>query len=356
MAARRRQEFHALPVDRIDELCDDAVAVTFGVPPGLRDQFQFAPGQSVTMRRIIDGVEHRRCYSICSPAGSAPRVGVRRVGGGLFSSWLVGQVRVGDKIDVQPPTGRFVADPASGGRHVCVAAGSGITPVLSIASSVLAHPASSVTLIFGNRRAGSVMFAEDIADLKDCFGARFEVMHVLSREPRDVDLFSGRLDAERLRRILSSLVPVAEVDHFWLCGPHGLVTGAEQVLGELGVAQDRIHHELFYVEDTPPPAARHEDAGPTGPSSQVTLILDGRATTLALPRDEAVLDAAVRHRRDLPFACKGGVCGTCRAKVTAGTVDLRRNYALEADELADGFVLTCQSYPATDRVTLDFDT
>lgn len=347
--------FHALRVARVDDLCDDAVAVTFAVPRDLEDEFAFAPGQSLTLRRVVDGVDHRRSYSICSATGSPLRVGVRRVANGLFSSWLVDTVRVGDAVDVQPPVGSFVADPAAGGRHVGIAAGSGITPVLSIAASVLANPATAVTLLYGNRRTQSVMFAEEIADLKDRYGPRLDVIHVMSREPRDVELFTGRLDAERLRLILGSLVPTADVDHFWLCGPHGLVTDAQQVLGEFGVGRRRIHHELFYVEEAPPSPHRHDEPLRLGPRSRVDVIQDGRVTTLDLPRTEPILESALLHRADLPFACKGGVCGTCRARVTNGVVDLRRNYALEADELAAGFVLTCQSFPITDDVTIDFD-
>uniref|UniRef100_UPI0005947AFB 2Fe-2S iron-sulfur cluster-binding protein n=1 Tax=Nocardia tenerifensis TaxID=228006 RepID=UPI0005947AFB len=300
-------------------------------------------------------VEHRHSYSICAPAGSPPRVGVREVSDGLFSSWLVHQVRAGDEIEVQGPTGTFVADPARGGRHVLIAAGSGITPMLSIASSMLANPAAEVVLLYGNRRTRSVMFAEEIADLKDRFGPRLHLIHVLSREPREVELFSGRLDARRLREILCAVVPVAEIDHFWLCGPHGMITDAQGVLAALGIDRSRIHHELFYVGDVPPPPERHREPGVTGPTSEVTLTLDGRSVTGAIPRDESVLDSGSRMRSDLPFACKGGVCGTCRAVVTRGEVELRRNYALDESEVAAGFVLTCQSFPLSDTLQVDFD-
>ncbi len=350
-----RSTFHSLRVAAVDRLCDDAVAVTFDVPVDLADAYDFRAGQSLTLRRRIEGREERRSYSICAPAGSPPRVGVREVPGGLFSRWLVHEVEVGDVVDVSTPTGRFTPEPGTGGRHVLVAAGSGITPVLSIAATVLAEPGSHVTLLYGNRRTSSVMFAEELADLKDTYGARFDLMHVLSREPREVELFSGRLDAERLRRILSLLVPVQAVDLFWLCGPYDLVTGAQRVLAELGVEERRVRTELFYVDELPPPPVRHEDPGLEGPSSEVTVVLDGRSTTLTLPRTAPVLDSAQRSRSDLPFACKGGVCGTCRARVTAGEVDMRRNYALEPDEVEAGFVLTCQSVPVTDTVTVDYD-
>jgi len=346
--------FHTLTVAKVERLCDDAAAVTFDVPDDLRADYDFAAGQSLTLRRRIGGVEERRSYSICAPVGEQPRVGVREVPDGLFSRWLVRDVRPGTRIDVQTPSGRFRADPAAGGRHLCIAAGSGITPTLSIAASVLAgHPDAHVTLLYGNRRAGTVMFAEELADLKDRYGPRFELVHVLSREPRDVELFSGRLDGERLRRLLAALVPLDAVDHVWLCGPYPMVEDARAVLAELGVPAAKVHRELFFVDEPPPPPVRREAA--SGDTSQVTLTIDGRTSTAPLPKDMPILDGAQTIRADLPFACKGGVCGTCRALVRAGQVDMRRNYALEEKETAQGFVLTCQSYPVSDAVTVDYD-
>jgi ring-1,2-phenylacetyl-CoA epoxidase subunit PaaE len=339
----------------VERLCDDAAAVTFDVPDHLHDEFRFRPGQFLTLRRTIDGVDQRRSYSICAPEGRPPRVGVREVTDGLFSRWLVRDVAPGDYVEVQPPSGTFVADSASGGRHLLVGAGSGITPLLSIAASVLANPDSEVTLLYGNRRTRSVMFADELADLKDSYGSRFSVIHVLSREPRDVELFTGRLDATRLRDIITAFVAVDDIDHTWVCGPHAMVGDTVTVLTEFGMDPARIHRELFYVGDTPPPPDTHREPGAIGPTSQVTVTLDGRSTTAPFPRDRTILDGAEQVRSDLPFACKGGVCGTCRAKVTTGVADMRRNYALEDSEIAAGFVLTCQSYPASDTLTVDFD-
>ena len=352
--ASGRGTFHPLRVARVDRLCEDAAAVTFDVPDDLAEDFRFTAGQSLTLRRHVGDREERRQYSICAAVGAAPRVGVRVVPDGMFSTWLVDEVRAGDEIEVQAPSGTFGPDPDLGGRHVLIAAGSGITPVLSIASSLLANPDAEVTLVYGNRRAGTVMFSDEVADLKDRFPARFEVIHVLSREPRDVELFSGRLDADRMRRILTALVPLKSVDGFWLCGPFEMIEEARDLLGDLGVAPEKVHRELFFV-DVPPPPVAHTEAGVEGPSSQVTLTLDGRTTELSLPRDRPVLDSAQEARADLPYACKGGVCGTCRAKVVGGEVHMRRNYALEDDELADGYVLTCQSLPVTDELALDYD-
>ena len=353
--ATRGGDFHQLRVARVDRLCEDAAAVTFDVPDDLAEVFRFSPGQSLTLRRRVDDREERRQYSICAEVGASPRVGVRVVPDGLFSTWLVDEVRAGDEIEVQTPSGTFGPDPDLGGHHVLIAAGSGITPVLSIASSLLANPEAEVTLIYGNRRASTVMFSDEVADLKDRYPARFEVVHVLSREPRDVELFTGRLDAERLRRILTALVPVADVDGFWLCGPFDMIEPARDLLHDLDVAPDKVHRELFFVDDVPPPPVEHAEAEVVGPSTRVMLTLDGRTTELSLPRDRPVLDSAQEARADLPYACKGGVCGTCRAKVVGGEVTMRRNYALEDDELAAGYVLTCQSLPVSDELALDYD-
>ena len=351
---RVRREFHELAVARVDRLCDDAVAVTFDVPPDLADEYAFQPGQSLTLRRMIGGRDERRSYSICAPAGSPPRIGVREVPGGALSGWLVREVRPGDRIDVQPPSGSFTADLSLPGRHVLIAAGSGITPVLSIAASALADGRSDATVLYGNRRADSVMFADEIADLKDSYPVRLQLVHVLSREPQEVELFSGRLDAARLRQLLPALCDVPDVDHWWLCGPYGMVTDAMAVLAELGVPAERVHRELFYVEETPPAQEHHEEQ-PLAGGCEVTIVLDGRQTTTTIPADTPVLDGAQLARPDLPFACKGGVCGTCRARVLSGEVVMRRNFALEQAEIDAGFVLTCQSLPVSETLTVDYD-
>ncbi|WP_370947509.1 1,2-phenylacetyl-CoA epoxidase subunit PaaE [Amycolatopsis sp. cg5] len=347
--------FRTLTVAGVERLCDDAVAVTFDVPPDFDAEYRFLPGQSLTLRRVVDGRDERRSYSICAPAGARPRVGVREVPGGLFSSWLVNEVKPGDEIEVAAPTGKFTPDLDTAAHHVLIAAGSGITPVLSIASSLLANPDITVTVLYGNRRTDTVMFADELADLKDRHPSRLELVHVLSREPREAELFTGRLDADKLRKIFGFLVPVEDVAHWWLCGPFEMVTGAQGLLTELGVPEERVHQELFYVDDLPPEPVHHADPEVVGAASEVTLVLDGRATTMTLSRDTSVLDGAQRFRPDLPFACKGGVCGTCRAKVTAGKVDMRRNFALEKAEVEAGFVLTCQSLPVSDTLTVDFD-
>lgn len=346
-----RGGFHPLRIADVERLCDDAVAVTFDVPDDLRPAFAFRPGQFLTLRRD----DERRSYSICAPAGAAPRIGVRRVDTGMFSEWLVDRLAPGDVVEVAPPAGSFTPDIEPGSHHGLIAAGSGITPVLSIAASVLAaHPDTRVTLLYGNRRTDTVMFTEELADLKNAHGPRLHLLHVLSREPMEAEIFTGRLDADKLRTLLGALVDVDGVDHWWLCGPLGMTEAAVEVLTGFGVPRKKVHRELFYVDEPPPSPHRPEEVV-AGETSEVTVVLNSRSTTLTLPRSESVLDAAQKVRGDLPFACKGGVCGTCRARVTDGEVTMRRNFALEEDEVAAGFVLTCQTRPVSDAVTVDFD-
>ncbi|MFF7634919.1 1,2-phenylacetyl-CoA epoxidase subunit PaaE [Kitasatospora sp. NPDC008050] len=353
--APRRAQFHPLRIAALERLCDDAVAVTFEVPAELGEEYVFQAGQTLTLRQLGDGGDERRSYSICSPVGGPLRIAVREVPGGLFSEQLVRRAAPGDTVEVLPPAGAFTADLDSPARHVLLAAGSGITPMVSIAGTVLAaHPESTVTLLYGNRRSDTVMFADELADLKDRYLERFELVHVLSREARDAELLSGRLDAERVRALLSALVDVPAVGHWWLCGPFQMVAEARALLAGLGVAPGTVHQELFHAEDEPISERAEEELGAEG-TSEVTVVLDGRRSTLRLPRDRSVLDGAQHSRPDLPFACKGGVCGTCRAQVTEGEVTMRRNFALEEKELAAGYVLTCQARPVTDKVTVDYD-
>lgn len=356
LASRRAaRQFYRLRVADVEPLCADAVAVRFAVPSHLAETFAHQPGQSMTLRRFVDGREERRDYSICAPFGAAPRVGVRLVPGGALSSWLVSELKPGTEVEVQPPSGRFTPDLEVAARHVLLAAGSGITPTLSIAASLLRHTDSRVTLVYGNRRSDTVMFADELCDLKDRYPERLELLHVLSREPRESDLLSGRLDGAKLDRLLQTLIEPSGVAHWWLCGPYEMVTAAQHTLEGHGVPAARVHRELFYVGHAPPPPVRHVETAASGPSAEVTVELDGRTTTHTLPRDVPILDAAQRYRSDLPFACKGGVCGTCRVLVRHGEVRMRRNFALEADELAAGFALSCQSLPVTDQVTVDYD-
>jgi ring-1,2-phenylacetyl-CoA epoxidase subunit PaaE len=358
---RRRPTFHELRVTDVDRLTDDAVAVTFAVPDELREAFAFEAGQHLTVRRLTGGEDVRRSYSICStPAELARtgrlRIGVKQVSGGAFSTYAQ-TLREGQTVEVLPPLGHFTTgfDPTRARHYAAIAAGSGITPVLSLVATALdTEPDSRFTLVYGNRYARSVMFAEELADLKDRYPARLHVIHVLSREPQDAELLSGRIDADRLDRLLDSLLPADGVDEWFLCGPYGMVIDAKTVLGAKGVPDEKIRTELFHVEDAPVERRERADED-DGKGAEVTILLDGRASTFTMRRDERVLDAALRVRGELPYACKGGVCSTCRAKVVDGEVTMARNFALEPDELAAGYVLTCQSSPVTDRVKIDYD-
>jgi ring-1,2-phenylacetyl-CoA epoxidase subunit PaaE len=346
-----RAVFHPLVVKDVEPLTDDSAAITFTVPDDLAEEFAFAAGQSLTIRRG----DERRSYSICAPVGAPPRIGVREVAGGAVSGWLTHEVKAGDIVEALPPSGTFTPDLTVAADHVLIAAGSGITPMVSIAASVLAaDDKSTVTLLYGNRRSATVMFADEVADLKDAHPVRMRIIHVLSREPQEVELFSGRLDRDRLAKLLPATVDVAAVDHWWLCGPLGMTTDAAGALAALGVDAGRIHRELFWVGEDPPDEVVHSEDPPVDGAS-VTVSLDGRSSTFVLPAGMAILDGAQRVRPDLPFACKGGVCGTCRARVTVGEAVMRRNYALEAREVAAGYILTCQALPRSAEVEVDYD-
>jgi ring-1,2-phenylacetyl-CoA epoxidase subunit PaaE len=358
----RRAAFHPLRVAAVEHLTADSIAVTFDVPEELADAYRFTAGQHLTIRSDHGGIGVRRSYSIASPAPDGPlRIGVKRLPGGAFSSWAVESLGPGDVLDVMTPAGTFgvEAEPERARHHVAVAVGSGITPVLSVLATVLAEePDSRATLLFGNRTTADVMFLEDLEDLKNRHAARFQVLHTLSREPQEVPLRAGRLDAAKLASILDALVPTDDVDAWFLCGPQALVEEWRAVLLARDVAPEAIHRELFHAG--PGPAYVPGGAGapadvPVGGVHRVAFTLDGRSSEVLVTAGEAVLDGVLRVRADAPFACRGGVCGTCRARLTAGEVAMTENYALEADELGAGYVLTCQARPLTEAVTVDYD-
>ncbi|GAA3722667.1 2Fe-2S iron-sulfur cluster-binding protein [Streptomyces tremellae] len=345
--------FHTLRVAAVERLTDDAVALTFEVPPALRERFLHAPGQHVALRRRDpDGREVRRTYSVCAPAGGALRVGVRLVEGGAFSPYAFKELAAGDTVDVMEPAGRFVLEPRPG-RFAAVVGGSGITPVLSMAATLLARePEARFCLVRSDRTVASAMFLDEVADLKDRYPDRFQLVPVVSREEQRAGLPAGRLDRRRLAALLPSILPVADVAGWFLCGPLGLVTGADRALRDLGVDRSRIHQEIFYVDEAtapaPPPAA------PVAGSS-LTATLAGRSGTWPVRGGEPLLETVLRARADAPYACRGGVCGTCRAFLVSGEVTMDRNFALEPEETDAGHVLACQSHAATPEVELDFD-
>ncbi|MEU2374544.1 2Fe-2S iron-sulfur cluster-binding protein [Streptomyces misionensis] len=350
--------FHPLQVAAVDRLTDDSVALTLTVPPELRAEYRHAPGQHLALRRRVDGTEVRRTYSICSPAPAPDtegpdrlRVGVRLVEGGAFSTYALKEIGIGDELEVMTPAGRFTLDPAPG-LYAAIVGGSGITPVLSIVSTLLARePEARFCLIRGDRTAASTMFLEEVADLKDRYPQRLQLVTVLSREEQQAGLPSGRLDEGRLTELLPRLVPLGEVAGWFLCGPYGLVQGAERALRGLGVDRARIHEEIFHVDSDPAASG----TAPAAAHSTVTARLDGRGGTWPVQEGESLLETVLRNRPDAPYACKGGVCGTCRAFLVSGEVRMDRNFALEQEETDAGYVLACQSHPLTEQVELDFD-
>ena len=356
-----RPQFHTVRVSAIDRLTTDAVAITFAVPDDLAGEYAFSPGQHVTVRCTAAGDDGRRTYSLCSVPGVV-RIGVKQIPGGVFSTYALGGLRIGEDVEVMTPTGRFTTEvDASRPRHrAAIVAGSGITPVLSIAASTLrAEPASRFTLIYGNRSVEAVMFLDELADLKDRFPDRLAVFHVLSREVRDSALLTGRLDRAKLDELLEAAVMPSTVDEWFVCGPAPMIDAARAALREHDVDEAAVHVELFHLA-TPTRAADTQRAvveTVTGQraSASVTITLAGRSTTLAVPLGRDVLHEVMRVRPDVPYGCTNGMCGTCRAKVVEGRVEMDHCYALDQGELDAGFVLTCQAQPRSDVVVLDYD-
>jgi len=352
--------FHTLTVAQVRQETSDAVSVVFAVPADLAGDYAFAPGQYLTLRRTIDGEDMRRSYSICAgPDENELRIAVKRVPGGPFSTWATTELRAGDTVEVMTPTGRFGAHAGQGRVYAGFAAGSGITPILSILRSVLAQRSDSrFFLFYGNRTSNDMLFREALEELKDRYLGRLSVFHVLSQEQQDVPVLTGRLDPARVRLLLTHIVPASMVDHAFVCGPEGMSEGVAVTLRDLGLPDDRIHVERFVSTLSGRPAARRPVAPtPEGeaPHCIATVILDGKRTDVPVAEGEAVLDAALRAGLDLPYACKGGMCCTCRARLVEGAATMAVNYSLEKWEMDAGFVLTCQSHPTTPRVVLDYD-
>ncbi|NUP75754.1 MAG: phenylacetate-CoA oxygenase/reductase subunit PaaK [Sinomonas sp.] len=390
-STRRRASFHTLEVSEVRRLTNDAIEVTFAVPPALADEYDYIPGQYVALRAHLpegaaEGAEGgpvkeiRRSYSICAvprrfdDGSSEIRVAIKKDLGGLFSTWANEQLAAGDSLDVMSPAGAFISkhkmtdlnDPTTIDTErehtfVAVAAGSGITPVLAIAKTVLAANQNvRFDLIYANKAAMDVMFVEELADLKDKYPARFALHHVLSREQRISPLLSGRVDAEKLTTLLGTVIHADDVDEWFLCGPFELVQLVRDTLSARGVEPERVRFELF---TTGTPTNLEGNIGrpvvedDSGKSFDIEFRLDGLSGKVKSPvsANETILNAALRVRPDVPFACAGGVCGTCRAKLVTGTVEMTENYALEPEEIERGYVLTCQSHPTSDAVSVDFD-
>ncbi|BEP63189.1 phenylacetate-CoA oxygenase/reductase subunit PaaK [Variovorax sp. V213] len=358
--------FHPLRVKAVEPDTPEAVVVSFEVPPELREVFGFTQGQYLTLRRDIDGQDLRRSYSICAGLDDGElRVGVRKVRDGVFSNWINAHLRPGDTVQVMAPQGRFFVpiEPAAARHHVGIAGGSGITPILSIMKTVLARePRSRFTLIYGNRQLQSTMFKEEIEDLKNRYMTRLELQHVFSDEHTDSPLGFGVMNREKIGEFLNTLVPAASIDHVYICGPFQMNDEAEAALLAAGVPEERIHIERFGV--ALPSAALtgevgavvHEALPGDAKQARITIVRDGLQREITFTEGQpSILDAASAAGLEVPFSCTSGVCGTCRAKLVEGEVRMERNFALDKNEVAAGFVLTCQAHPLTERVILSFD-
>ncbi len=351
--------FHRLTIHDLRRETPGAVSIAFDVPPELSDDYAFAPGQYLTLRAHMDGEEVRRSYSICSgPDDDELRVAIKKIDGGAFSGWAAEELKAGDAIDVMTPTGRFGVAPApdEARTYVGFAAGSGITPIISIVRGVLARePLSRFFLFYGNRTTQDMLFREALEELKDRYIGRFSLFHVLSQEEQDIPILHGRLDRAKVEVLLRAMVPAAHVDHVFVCGPAAMSEEIEATCRDSGIAPERIHVERFVSElgGKPRPKAKVVEGAP--PKAMAALIVDGKRREVPVAEGEAILDAALRAGMDLPFACKGGMCSTCRAKVVEGETRMDVNYSLEPWELEAGFVLTCQAHPLTPRVVVDYD-
>jgi ring-1,2-phenylacetyl-CoA epoxidase subunit PaaE len=339
----------------------DAVSVAFAVPPELAAAYRFQPGQHLTLRRELAGAECRRSYSICTaPRDRELRVAVKKVDGGAFSTWINEHVQPGEQIEVMTPQGRFGAMPGSpAGTYLAIAAGSGITPVMSLARTLLAEQADTrFTLIYGNRDSQSIIFKDALDDLKDRYLDRFTVQHVLSREQQELPLLNGRIDGNKIEALIHAIGAPDAVDHVFLCGPGGMIEESRASLTRLGVPPGRIHVEYFSADGAPVeprPAARNALADGVAAIATAQLTLQGVVHVVSMREGETIVDAGLRHGLDMPYSCRGGMCCTCRAMLREGEVEMAQNYSLEPWELDAGYVLTCQSHPKTPRLAVDYD-
>jgi len=360
-------KFHDLPVSNITPEAAGAVAIALKVPEELRSSFNFKAGQFLTLRATIDGNDVRRSYSISSSQNSYARngtleVGIRPVQGGVFSNWAATQLKVGDVLRVMPADGRFIVQRPRAIHRVGFAAGSGITPILSILASTLEEQAESkFTLVYGNRRMDSVMFNEALQDLKDRYPNRLTLIHVLSRQAQEVPLLEGRIDEAKVKEIVNSLLPATSMDEVFICGPEAMIEATEKALLEVGVPARNIRTERFTSPtlEAMPADARKQVVLGNAPQSKgdvaLTVVLDGKKHQMQMSATDKILDVALAAGLDLPYSCKGGVCCTCRAKVMQGTVAMEKNFTLENWETEQGFVLSCQAKPTSKEVVMSFD-
>jgi ring-1,2-phenylacetyl-CoA epoxidase subunit PaaE len=358
--------FYELSIKKINPEAAGAVAITFEIPVQLRENFLFEPGQFLTVRTTIQGNDIRRNYSVSSPRSKLIKkgeleIGIRPVQGGFFSNWAVTELRAGDKLKVMPPNGSFISRKPQAIHRIGFAAGSGITPILSIAATTLEEQFDSkFTLIYGNRKMSSVMFNESLQDLKDRFPDRFTMIHLFSQQVQEVDLFMGRIDDGKIKSILSTLISAKSMDEVFICGPEAMIEVAEKTLIDCGVPAQQIYSERFTTSTTQTLQVQADveavkKTASTGKQIALTLILDGKEHMLNIRSDEQLLDAALNAGLDLPFSCKAGVCSTCRCKVLEGHVTMDKNFTLESDEISQGFALSCQARATTEFLTISFD-
>jgi ring-1,2-phenylacetyl-CoA epoxidase subunit PaaE len=351
--------FHRLRIADVTRETPDAISVAFDVPDALRDAYAFTPGQYLTLRAVLDGQEVRRSYSICSGLDDGElRIAIKRNPVGVFSVWANEALKPGDGLDVMTPTGRFgvLPEPDCARLHVAFAAGSGITPILSVMRSVLARELKSrFFLFYGSRATERILFRHALEDLKDRYLARLSLFHVLSREQQDLSVLNGRLDAAKVGELLQTMLRGLEIDHVFVCGPNEMIDGIASAVVAHGIPAKHVHTERFVSGHGGQPRAAPPLPPETPPHAIATLRVDGRVREVPVAEGEAVLDAALRAGLDLPYACKGGMCSTCRARLTTGRVEMVLNYALEPWEIDAGYVLTCQARPMTPAVTLDYD-
>ena len=353
--------FHALPVKDIRRETSDCVSIAFSIPAELKKIFQYKQGQYITVRAKINEEEVRRSYSVCSsPLDNELRVAVKKVSQGIFSTYANEALKTGDSLDVMPPLGKFFTElyPDQTKQYVAFAAGSGITPLLSIIkTTLLTEPKSSFTLVYGNRNRHSIIFKEALEGLKNSYIDRFRVIYILSREKTDAAINFGRIDAEKCSVLCNKNLDITRTDEFFLCGPENMIFSVKEQLTQMGVDKKHIHFELFTIPGKKKSSVvRRESSVTTEVKSKITVKLDGISFDFDLGFEgDAILDAALKNGADLPYACKGGVCCTCRAKLVAGEVDMDVNYGLEPEEIERGFILTCQSHPRTEKVVVDFD-
>ena len=353
--------FHKLTVREIKNETPDCVSIAFDVPENLQSEFVFEQGQNITIKKEIDGEEIRRSYSICSaPFENELRVAVKKVQGGKFSTYANSILKAGDALDILPPTGKFNSklQTTNHKQYLAFVAGSGITPVISIIKTTLqTEPASSFTLVFGNRGRHSIIFFEELEGLKNKYLNRFNFINILSREKTDAPINSGRIDFNKLTE-LNKLVDYKNTDEFFICGPEEMIFCIKEFLEATGIEQKKIHFELFTTPGQKQSSVVNRELSvvSNGPQSKITVKLDGRCFDFDLGfNGENILDAALKQGADLPFACKGGVCCTCKAKLLEGEVEMDVNWGLEHEEVEQGFILTCQSHPTTEKVVVDFD-